>query len=293
MLDLCIVYFVQGIKDYIIVSTAYLSCLYVKMLSGKSLVLITGASKGYGLQLAKDIAVYLGEGSNLVMIARNKQSLFNSITDIKNNIKTDNICIRGIVFDLSNISNVEMLLDECTDGLDVSSFDSYYLFHNAGSVGEVSKPLAEISDPELLMNYFNLNLISVQVLTSKFMCMLGKINESKKYCCVINISSLCAVQAFPGMGLYCTGKSARDMFFKVLAAENPEMRFLNWAPGPMPTDMMKHLSDKVCIESTKTAFNNMMQKKTFVECHESVAKLIKVLQENTFSSGAHLDFYDV
>lgn len=48
---------------------------------------------------------------------------------------------------------------------------------------------------------------------------------------VVNVSSLCAQQPFSSWVLYCTSKAARDMMFRVLAAEEPELRVLNYAPG--------------------------------------------------------------
>ena len=40
------------------------------------------------------------------------------------------------------------------------------------------------------------------------------------------------------MCVYFTGKAARNMFFQTLAKEDPNVRVLNWAPGPMETDML-------------------------------------------------------
>lgn len=48
---------------------------------------------------------------------------------------------------------------------------------------------------------------------------------------VVNISSLCALQPFKGWALYCAGKAARDMLYQVLAAEEPSVRVLSYAPG--------------------------------------------------------------
>jgi len=58
--------------------------------------------------------------------------------------------------------------------------------------------------------YFRLNLISVLILNGLFVKNFTKTEKT-----VVNISSLCAVQPFPSFSLYCTGKAARDMFFKV------------------------------------------------------------------------------
>ena len=75
---------------------------------------------------------------------------------------------------------------------------------------------------------------------------------------VVNVSSLCAVQAFDSWGIYCAGKAARDMYHAVLAQEltkqaaatvegtaggvsGRKMLVLNYAPGPLDTDMQKEI----------------------------------------------------
>ena len=37
--------------------------------------------------------------------------------------------------------------------------------------------------------------------------------------------------------LYDPGKAARDMLFRTMALEEPDLRVLNYAPGPLDTDM--------------------------------------------------------
>jgi NAD(P)-dependent dehydrogenase (short-subunit alcohol dehydrogenase family) len=62
---------------------------------------------------------------------------------------------------------------------------------------------------------------------------------------IVNISSLAAIQPFSTWGLYCTGKAARDMFFSTIAAENRNgtVSVLNYAPGPLDTDMQTEIRD--------------------------------------------------
>jgi len=48
---------------------------------------------------------------------------------------------------------------------------------------------------------------------------------------LVNISSACALAAKPSWVLYCTGKAARDMAFRVLAVEEPDIRVLSYSPG--------------------------------------------------------------
>ena len=48
------------------------------------------------------------------------------------------------------------------------------------------------------------------------------------------------------------GKAARDMFFKVLAAEEPSIRVLNYAPGPIDTDMQTYLRENLGDSENRT-----------------------------------------
>lgn len=71
-----------------------------------------------------------------------------------------------------------------------------------------------------------MNLFSVTALTSSFLKLFVK-NER----CILNISSSAAIHPIKGVVHYCVGKSSREMYFKVLAQENPDLNVLNYAPG--------------------------------------------------------------
>ena len=100
----------------------------------------------------------------------------------------------------------------------------------------------------------------------------------------MNVSSLAAVQAFPTWGVYCAGKAARDMFTAVGASEmagkvcscaalvengerkldarfvvqRPLVSMLNYAPGPMDTDMQASLRESDTMdEGIKVYMSNM------------------------------------
>lgn len=51
-----------------------------------------------------------------------------------------------------------------------------------------------------------------------------------------------------------TGKAARDMFFRTLAVEEPNIRVLNYAPGPCDTDMGKDCREKTKAPEVKKFF---------------------------------------
>lgn len=62
---------------------------------------------------------------------------------------------------------------------------------------------------------------------------------------IVNVSSLAAVMSFESWGYYCAGKAARDMFHKTIALEhvNDGVVVINYAPGPLDTDMQKEIRE--------------------------------------------------
>lgn len=78
-------------------------------------------------------------------------------------------------------------------------------------------------------SYMAMNVSSVLCLTAGILQVFAAHVGLRR--CIVNVSSLCALEPFPSWVLYCTGKAARDMMFRVLAKEEPELRVLNYAPG--------------------------------------------------------------
>lgn len=80
----------------------------------------------------------------------------------------------------------------------------------------------------------------------------GLINTS-----IVNISSLLAVEAFPNWALYATGKSARDMLLKVVTKEEPSIRTLSYAPGPLNNEMQQHVRETLGDQEQKQLYTKM------------------------------------
>ncbi|XP_043937589.1 sepiapterin reductase [Protopterus annectens] len=160
-----------------------------------------------------------------------------------------------------------------------------------GSLGNVSKFFVEFTSPEEVSNYFAFNVTSALCLTASVLDAFPK--RPGFHRTIVNLSSLCAIQPFKSWTLYCTGKAARDMMFRILAAEEPDVRVLNYAPGPMETDMMMQACKETGDEESRQAMVNMHQKGQLVDKHVSSKKLVNLLLQDNFESGAHVDFYDV
>ena len=98
---------------------------------------------------------------------------------------------------------------------------------------------------------------------------------------------------FHSSGVYCAGKAARDMLFKTVAAEEPDVRVLSYAPGPVDTAMYRD----ICQNSVDPEFREMMigveKSNQLVKPDETAAALAKFLTEDSFESGAHVDYFDI
>lgn len=85
------------------------------------------------------------------------------------------------------------------------------------------------TDFDEVNSYLSLNVSSALALTAgvlqAFPSRLGLRRT------VVNISSLFALQALQSWVLYCTAKAAREMMFRVLAKEEPNVKVLSYSPG--------------------------------------------------------------
>ena len=144
-----------------------------------------------------------GEEAVIIACARNKSKLEEVTSGFSAQVK-------HISVDFGQRQGIKARCQAIFDLCAGESFDSVYLYNNHGLTGDVSKLVRDFDDCAEIEDYFFLNLTSFQVLTSVFL---------KNFCDVphtcVNISSLCGIKEFPSMSLYCSGKAARMMLYKV------------------------------------------------------------------------------
>ena len=172
-------------------------------MAGRQLFVVTGASGGFGSAILRQINALFGDQAVIIACARNKAKLDEVITGFSAQVKHISV----------EFGEREGIKDRCQAIFDLcagDSFESVHLYNNHGFGGDVSKLAQDFDDSTEIDDYFFLNLTSFQVLTSVFLKNFPGIPHT-----CINISSLCAIVAFPSMSLYCTGKAARLMMYKV------------------------------------------------------------------------------
>jgi NAD(P)-dependent dehydrogenase (short-subunit alcohol dehydrogenase family) len=181
-------------------------------------VLITGASRGLGLALARGLA---GHGWNLILTARDAERL--RVVRDELAVRTHVAAIAGDVTDPAH-RHALAVLARGHAGLDA-------VINNAGALGPSPQPPLLDYPLDVLSGVFETNVVAplgvLQALRT----------ELKPDARVINVTSDAAVSAYPGWGGYGSSKAALEQLSAVLAAENPSIRVYWVDPGDLRTDM--------------------------------------------------------
>ncbi|TPX47036.1 sepiapterin reductase (L-erythro-7,8-dihydrobiopterin forming) [Synchytrium endobioticum] len=262
-----------------------------------TLIVVTGASRGLGRALSIALSEELGDFSSLefMLIARDADGTKETQSLILE--KRPHATIRLQQTDLGALDTLEDSLDEMFHGIihPPSMYEKVYLFHNAGSLGRLDR--IEALTLHDVQHAINLNVTSFMAMTSTF---LRHFIECK-HVRIINVSSLAAVQEFDTWSVYCSGKAARDAFIRTLVHEasiregaaSTRLKALNYAPGPLDTDMQRQARQSMPDVPLRKHYDDMHSQRALIDPSVSAKKLIKLLLEDDFKNGSHIDFYDI
>jgi short-subunit dehydrogenase len=164
--------------------------------------LITGASSGIGLELAKIMAE---QGNNLILVARR----INLLQDLKVNLEAKyGIKVEVRAADLSISGEANALYELCQSrGLQIE-----YLINNAG-YGDYGQ--FDTSKLDTYRNMLQLNVIALTELTALFV----KDMKQRKSGKIMNVGSLAAFQPGPNFAVYAASKAYVMQFTEALNFE--------------------------------------------------------------------------
>jgi NAD(P)-dependent dehydrogenase (short-subunit alcohol dehydrogenase family) len=187
-------------------------------------VLITGASRGLGAALAKELA---RRGAKLALVARSEEELSAVVSEIWNAGGE----AHPIVADVGSKEDVYAIAGAAASLVG----DVDVVVHNASTLGPVPLPLLLDTACEELEQVLAVNLVGPMRLTKALagpMLLRGR-------GLVVHISSDAATVAYPRWGAYGASKAALDQLMRIWAAEldGTGVRFLGVDPGEMDTAM--------------------------------------------------------
>lgn len=184
-------------------------------------VLITGASAGIGLELAK---IYASEAKNLILVARNEEKLKKISMELAEQYK---IQVHYYPADLSKPESAKKLVHWTRE----NGYEVDTLVNNAGfgSYGEFHK-----ADLKNEWEMLQLNVMALMYLTRAYLPRMVFQNKGG----VLNVSSIAGFIPGPRMANYYASKAYVLSFTQALASElnNTKLKIAVLCPGPVRTN---------------------------------------------------------
>jgi NAD(P)-dependent dehydrogenase (short-subunit alcohol dehydrogenase family) len=177
--------------------------------------IITGASRGLGLALARALAA---DGWSLVIDARDATDLERAAHEL-----VSAVAVPG---DVADPDHRRALVDAAGERIDL-------LVNNASLLGPSPQPALRDYPLDVLERVYRVNVLAPLALTQLALPLLG---DGAR---VVNVTSDAGVEAYPGWGGYGSSKAALEQLSAVLAAERPDLRVHAVDPGDMRTRMQQ------------------------------------------------------
>ena len=185
---------------------------------------ITGASRGLGAELAKELA---RRGARVALVARGEEALERVVAGIREGGGE----AHAIAADVGSKDDVYAIAGTAASLVG----DVDVLVHNASTLGPVPLPLLADTACEDLEQVLAVNVVGPFRLTK---ALVGPMLLRERGL-VVHVSSDAAVSAYPGWGAYSASKAALDHMSRIWAAEleGTGVRVLGVDPGEMDTQM--------------------------------------------------------
>lgn len=182
--------------------------------------LITGASRGLGLALARALAA---RDWHLIVDARGEEALEQAADEL-----SSMTAVTAVAGDVSDPAHRRALAVAARAGGGVDA-----IVNNASILGPSPQPELLAYPLQVLEDLFRINVIAPLALVQTLRATL------KPAARIVNVTSDAAVEPYAGWGGYGSSKAAFEQLSAVLAQENPAWRVYWVDPGDMRTQMQQ------------------------------------------------------
>ncbi len=185
------------------------------------IAVITGASRGLGLEIAR---LFARKGARLVLVARGEPALREAAEELSRT---------------TDVLAVAMDVGEDAEQIAKAALDRFgrvdVIVNNASELGPTPMPTLDNYPWDELLHVLRINAVAPLHLIQLLLPQMKTRGEGV----IINVSSDAGVQAYPGWGGYGASKAALEHISRVLAAEldGSGVRIYAVDPGDMNTEM--------------------------------------------------------
>jgi NAD(P)-dependent dehydrogenase (short-subunit alcohol dehydrogenase family) len=232
--------------------------------------IITGGANGIGLATAKR---FLDEGAQVMIVDNDAAALKRASEELSSSQ------LQHCQADVSRSADVKKYVDATLSafgGIDV-------FFNNAGIEGTVS-PMATYPEDD----FDRIIAVNVKGVWLGCQYVLPKMREGGS---MVITSSVAGLQGFAGLGAYVASKHAEVGIMRVAALENADrkIRVNSVHPGPVETQMMRHIEQQLSAEAPDKAKDGFVAQIPFgrYALAEEIADLVLFLscEESKYITG--------
>lgn len=226
--------------------------------------IVTGASRGIGEALAKELAK---SGANVVLGARNKTAL-EIVRDEVRDLGVEAVAVAGSSAD----DGVAQQMVKAAKV--IGNFSGF--IHNAGILhpGPLVYELAEVSYNEVIESNLTGGFQLARYAYPNLLRQTGGV--------AVFVGSGIADNHIVGTGIYGVAKVAEEYMAKQLALEAPEITCFVYRPGVVETDMQKQLreAEGSGANSVRPIFKGYKDQGQVITAEQSAKALVRILESD-------------